>query len=221
MCGIFGTTEFERFKTLYELNQDRGAFSFGATLLSEEGIIGVRKPGIIDLDHYKHGFSHYLAHTQAPTSSQREFTEATTHPFKAGDWTVAHNGVLSNDRELIGKFDFHTTNEVDSSVIPALIDYYEEETSDRDADEESAIVEALQELTGTFACWILNNKSKNIYIARVGCTLFVNNKTGEFSSKKYKDFKTLPEGILYKYNKIYNFFEPSTPFSYNSPYLIL
>lgn len=221
MCGIFGTTDFERFKTLYELNKDRGAFSFGAILFSEEGLCSVREPGIINTDHYKHGFSHYLAHTQAPTSSQREFTEATTHPFNVGDWTVAHNGVLSNDRQLIANYDFHNTNEVDSSVIPALIDHCEIITNDRNANEESAIIDALQELHGTFACWILNNKSKNIYIARVGSTLFLNNKTGEFSSKKYKDFKPLPEGILYKYNKAFEYFEPSTPFTYNSPYLIL
>ena len=34
MCGIFGTTELERYKTLYKLNQDRGAFAYGGCYLN-------------------------------------------------------------------------------------------------------------------------------------------------------------------------------------------
>jgi glucosamine 6-phosphate synthetase-like amidotransferase/phosphosugar isomerase protein len=221
MCGIFGSTDFERFKTLYSLNQDRGTFSLGAMLYSEEGFCSIREPGIVDVDHYKHGFSHYLGHTQAPTSSQREFTEDTTHPFSAGDWSVAHNGVLANDREIVSKFDFHNVNEVDSSVIPALMDHYEVVTGNTEKDEEAAILEALEELEGTFSCWIVNRKSENLYIARVGSTLFLNSKTGDFSSRKFENSKTVPEGFLYKYNQEYCVFEPVSPFIYNSPYLIL
>ena len=35
MCGIFGSTDLERFKTLYELNKDRGSFAYGSMLLQE------------------------------------------------------------------------------------------------------------------------------------------------------------------------------------------
>ena len=229
MCGIFGTSSAERFDTLYKLNQDRGAFSFGSVYIrhytphNKYPEIGVYKsPGIGEIDKKYADTYHYLTgHTQAPTSSQRDYDKNSTHPFIVDNWIVAHNGVLSNDREIAAKFDLSNVNEVDSSVIPALIQHNESLSEYTGIDEVGAIVETLEEIAGTFACWMINKKTGNIYIARVGSTLFLNPKTGEFSSKMQGGFKTLPEGILYKRNHDTEVFEPITPFKYNSPYLIL
>jgi predicted glutamine amidotransferase len=42
----------------------------------------------------------YLGHTQAPTSSSRKYSKETAHPFNTQHYTIAHNGVLSNFKEL-------------------------------------------------------------------------------------------------------------------------
>ena len=225
MCGIFGTSDAERLETLYSLNQDRGAFSFGSTYIrhyvpyDKYPEISIHKsPGIGKIDkNYASTYNYLVGHTQAPTSSQRDYDKNSTHPFIAGNYIVAHNGVLSNDREIISKFDLSGVNEVDSSVIPALIEH----NGSNGESEMEAIVETLEELAGTFACWIINKVTGNIYIARVGSTLFLNAKTGEFSSKMQGGFRTVPEGILFKRNHESEAFEPITPFNYNSPYLIL
>ena len=221
MCGIFGTTKLERYKTLYELNKDRGSFSYGACYLSAEDDICIHKcGGVIEPPDMLASNDYLLGHTQAPTSRIREFTCETSHPFSAGDWVIAHNGVLSNDREIIAKFDLHETSDVDSSVIPALIDYYEIIGPDRDHEIE-AIVDGLSELEGTFAVWMVNRKSKNVYFARNGSTLFIHKNKKEFSSKMTKGFKSIPEGVIFKYDKTNEQFEANALFEYDSPFLIL
>ena len=226
MCGIFGSTNFEKFKTLYSINQDRGAFSFGGCYVSSIGDVELmieKAPGVVDLDDgVQTNHNYFTGHTQAPTSVQREFSHETTHPFTTGNWAVAHNGVLSNNRQIIAKYDFHNVNEVDSSVIPALIDHNEIiDRSNVVQQEIFAIREALEELDGTYACWIINKVTGNVYIARVGSTLFMNRDTGDFSSKKHRDLKTVPEGLIFKLNSDNMCFEIAGQFKYNSPYFIL
>lgn len=219
MCGIFGTTNYDKFITLYNLNQDRGAYAYGGCYITED-----REPrthhlkGTALLAPSIDSNDYILGHTQAPTSCIREFNRETSHPFEAGNWIVAHNGVLSNDRQIIKDLDLHNTNEVDSSVIPALIDHYEVHTSEYDY-EVDAILDALSNLKGTFACWMVNKKSNNLYCARVGSTLFMNKDKTEFSSKMTKNFRSIPEGILFKYDE--NVFVRAGVFEYDSPYLIL
>ena len=222
MCGIFGTTELERYKTLYKLNQDRGAFAYGGCYLNLEDEMVVHKvAGIIEPPSTIGGYDYCIGHTQGPTSSVREFDGETSHPFRCGDWVVAHNGVLENDREIIAKYGLeHCTCNVDSSVIPALLDYYEIIAPSRDHEVE-AIIDMLEEISGTYALWMVNEKTNNIYLARVGSTLFMNKDGTEFSSKTTKNFKSIPEGSLLKYNKDMKRFEQISVFEYDSPYFIL
>jgi glucosamine 6-phosphate synthetase-like amidotransferase/phosphosugar isomerase protein len=220
MCGIFGTTELERYKTLYKLNQDRGSFAFGGCYVSDT--VAIQKTaGIVHPCSIVNDYEYSLGHTQGPTSAVREFDGETSHPFSVGDWVVAHNGVLSNDRELISKFGLeHKTSEVDSSVIPALLDYHEITLPGTDHEIE-AITDTLLELSGTYSVWLVNKKSNNIYLARVGSTLFLSKDRREFSSRTTKGFKSIPEGVLLKYNKKRMIFEQVSVFEYDSPYLII
>ena len=221
MCGIFGTTELERYKTLYKLNQDRGSFAYGGCYVNDEEHAVQKVGGIVEPATLLGTYNYCLGHTQGPTSSVREFQGETSHPFIVGEWIVAHNGVLSNDQELIAKFSLEReTSEVDSSVIPALLDYHEVFLPGRDHEIES-ITDTLMELCGTYALWIVNKKSHNIYLARVGSTLFLSKDRREFSSKTTKGFKSIPEGVLLKYNKDKMIFEQVSVFEYDSPYLII
>ena len=226
MCGIFGSTDLERFKTLYKINQGRGDFSYGGIYISEDPIIQnsftlTKCEGTADLETntFKNA-KYYLGHTQAPTSSVREFDPETTHPFKSGNWFTAHNGVLSNAEQLKKKYSLRTTNDVDTSVIPALVRYYKIDTGNPDADERRCLKLGLQDLQGTFSCWFFNIETGNMYLARCGSTLFGNIEAGEFSSSRYgeENLEQLPEGRLYKIGKKLAEVEQ---FQYNSPYFIL
>jgi glucosamine 6-phosphate synthetase-like amidotransferase/phosphosugar isomerase protein len=136
----------------------------------------------------------YLGHTQAPTSSKRDFDTETSHPFKCGYWFVAHNGVLTNYEQLTKKIkDRKKYNEVDSSIIPALLDLY----SQKSENEVDIISKTLSLLEGTFGVWIYSVASGNAYIARSGSTIYANLLTNDFSSLPEKGFVELEQGIIY------------------------
>ena len=141
----------------------------------------IKAPGIAKLNktlEFEYGknkrrsfsdFDYYLGHTQAPTSKKRTFAHATSHPFSCDEWVVAHNGVISNHlalKKLIKNSKNY--NEVDTSVIPALI----AQTHQSIRNEIKSICLTLEKLEGTFGLWIFNEKSHNIYLARSGSTIF-------------------------------------------------
>lgn len=196
MCGIFGATEQKRFETLYNINRTRGDFAFGCCLITDTKSTQYIdwQPGVVNFDCqlFTPGLKYYymLGHTQAPTSSQRNFSKATSHPFVHSDWVVAHNGVLSNFEILKEKYLPDHDNPVDSSIIPALL------TELDNGSEVETICKVLEELEGTYSVWIYNIKSKNIYIARCGSTLYVNRLKCEFSSFPYDELVEFPDNTL-------------------------
>ena len=111
-----------------------------------------------------------------------------------GDWIVAHNGVLENFDELrnIHGANKHT-NPVDSSIIPVVL------SSMWIGNELLCIKETCEQLKGTYACWVVNKNTKNIYIVRCGSTLYMNNIHSDVSSVKYTDCEQeVAEGIIYQ-----------------------
>jgi len=165
----------------------------GVAQLSNKLIItyGKKKKNITD-------FSYYLGHTQAPTSAQRKFSPTTSHPFQYKDWLIAHNGVLTNDKQLKTLVsDKNAFNVVDSSVIPVLLHMNEKSIKD----EVAGIVRTLTQLQGTFGLWMYNQKSGNIYIARSGSTLYADFINNEFSSLPEPEYVALEEGLLYLLTK--------------------
>jgi glutamine phosphoribosylpyrophosphate amidotransferase len=205
MCGIFGSPSFGKYIKLYDKNKERGTFAYGGLYLSHSYDAAMRIGGTVDLSPVMlinnrdvqmrpSEFYFFLGHTQAPTSSKRIFEEPTSHPFTCGPWVVAHNGVLTNDVKLKTKIkDKLSYNEVDTSVIPALLQQYSED----DGNEVSVICEVLSKLEGTFGLWIYNKHTHNVYIARSGSTLYADLLNNTFSSLPEKDFVSLEEGVLY------------------------
>jgi glucosamine 6-phosphate synthetase-like amidotransferase/phosphosugar isomerase protein len=144
---------------------------------------------------------YYMGHTQAPTSAQREFDPETSHPFKYNTWHVAHNGVLSNSKVLAEQYGVDP-NPVDSAVIPAMMWYYHDNNRDDGLfpfqREELAIKAVCEKLEGTFSCWVHNTFTNHVHLIRSGSTLFVNYKTGDFSSAQYEDMKALDDHAIYR-----------------------
>lgn len=184
----------------------------------------IKKEGNVDWDDLKLPYSNsdkfvYLGHNQAPTGVERKWGEKTSHPFETGNWIVAHNGVLTNYKELIKDYIPDYTNTVDSSIIPALLDNFERTFGpcDDSYSETQNILYTIEKLKGTFALWIVNSKTKNVYIARQGSTLFY--KDSNISSIKGKGYNEVEEGYLYSYNEGKLIKRDS--FTHDSPFLTL
>ena len=202
MCGIFGSSDLERYITLYELNKDRGNFAYGSLYTyNEQGPMVFREEVDDFLSWNVGGYADctfYFGHTQGPTSAQRDFDTETSHPFTYNNWSVAHNGVLSNSKILADNYEVDNT--VDSAVIPVIIWNKMQELYDPDIwiweREQEAIKLACEELEGTFSCWIHNSKTNNTYLVKCGSTLFTGNR--EFSSTQIDDMEPLDDGGIYR-----------------------
>jgi len=203
MCAIFGTKNKEQFDSLYKLNHKRGRFAFSAVFRNNDGKFMTIKGReyIKPLNNAKY----ILAHDQAPTSSVRLYDHRTSHPFVYGDWVVAHNGVLTNHKELLKEHNC----DVDSSYIPALLN---RETKG----EVTSIENVCSVLEGTFACWIVNRSSGNIYLVKQGSTLFFDGNT--FSSVKFEGSISLRDGVVYL---IEDTIAPIGKFKSNNPFALI
>lgn len=201
MCGIFGSSDVERFKTLYELNKDRGSFAYGGMYIHREEVSRVQRHEGDTLQLKDIDRQYYMGHTQAPTSAQREFDSETSHPFQYHTWFVAHNGVLSNSNTLAEQYGVHP-NPVDSAVIPPIIWLHHDDSRDDGLfpyqREELAIKATCEKLEGTFSCWVHNTFTNHVYLIRSGSTLFVNYKTGDFSSAQHEDMEPLDDHAIYR-----------------------
>lgn len=82
------------------------------------------------------------------------------HPVFAGDFFTVHNGSISNDDELFEKYKFDRLGEVDSEIIPAMLNKYGLNEADK----------AFAELAGGFATASLNFRVPNTTVLSKGGT---------------------------------------------------
>ena len=222
MCGIFGSYNFKRFRKLYDENKKRGNFAMGTMYVSKmkdasPGLakdVYVRKhEGVVDLtEHvsFHKDYEQFLGHTQAPTSVNRCFSPATTHPFDSVHYTVAHNGVLENHKELGKEYltGWWKDTCVDSEVIPGLLSVNVEfdesiilshESEEGKTEDVLTIEKTCSQLRGIYSCWIYSKLTGDTFIVRNGSTLYGNIQTGDFSSTRIPKLceTELKQGIVY------------------------
>lgn len=102
-----------------------------------------------------------LMHTRQETGGDPEIN-INNHPFNTKNFIMAHNGIISNDRELMKKYNIKTDIECDSYVIVALIQkWYDEGLSVK-----NAIIKMSEELDGGYACWLYHKDKKKLYLFR-------------------------------------------------------
>ena len=122
---------------------------------------------------------------------------------------LAHNGVLSNFDQLKTKYNKYlpegTVNEVDSSIILPMID-------------KLGIKDALQELEGTFGCWLYDSNTSELFVFRSGSTIYTDDKN--ISSKPIKNWQLLEEGVIYRFNFTKLKYEPIETFRANNGFFI-
>lgn len=217
MCAIFGSTNSEKFTKLYELNKPRGISASSAIVITGGNWMQlIKSDGAFDENRLKPG-SYYLGHCQAPTTLKQEFNYDTAHPFTWNRFLVAHNGIITNAEELAKEYnlDYYRDVQVDSSVIPALIGLFFHKNNSTPLHE---IIKRVAELLqGTFACYILDERSSKIFLIRSGSTLFYD-KEGNFSSTKFDQAIPFEEGRV---GEIINGkITYHCPFICNSPFFI-
>ena len=229
MCGIFGSPKIERVKDLYVTNFERGTFS--SSLVCLEGVNTqqtTKAKGKIDIeDELKLSKGKYfIGHTQAPTSAKRDWEHETSHPFTSTSWSVVHNGVLTNYHDILHEYNNNdlfdkTSNPVDTSIIPKLLQYFTEAQADNEGELTAPefIKNTLNKLQGTFAVAIVDTDCNDVYIARQGSILHYND-SGEFSTMGGEGFRVLPEGVIMML-KDYEEWKVVDTFTTRSPFLFL
>ena len=224
MCGIYCSRDLSTFEILDQANKKRGNFATGVLILEDKTNNSkvIKRENGVDWNKVKYPGDNitYLGHNRAPTSSKRKFSKGTTHPFRNGNWVVAHNGIITNYRELIEDYTPDHTHPVDSSIIPAMLcelEYKKFGPCQNQEEEVLNLLFVLEKLQGPFAIWVYNTNSNNIYIARQGSTLF--HKGTNISSIKGQRYREVSEGMLYKYTK--TGLKPIDGFIAESPFLTL
>lgn len=216
MCGIAGSNNKEQAFKLYKSNLDRGFYSSGSIVLDNAGRWACEKtlgqftepsePAYISTVHTEGVY--YLYHSRGPTTETKEFLCSNNHPFFFGEWTVAHNGIISNFAKLCKEhfpgLDPHI--HTDSCIIPRVLNLFG--------------LQGLSKLEGTIAIWAYNMRTKNTYIARNSCTLYANIETGDFCSTMFDNSILLDEGAIYKIIDNTRIVKEAT-FATKSPYFIL
>jgi len=223
MCGVYGSTCYNRFKDLYKLNTTRGNFANGHVFVSDSqdgrSLHISKSPGTKKYtDVIDENIKIHLGHTQSPTGSVRDYHPSTTHPFESRNWIVGHNGVINNFEKLKQQYAPHSKCNVDTSIIPYLLEMY---IATRHTEQEitNIVKRVLDMINGTYGLFIFNKKYNLLYVARSGSTLFYDPKDGSFSSTQHGNMVDLPEHTLFKVNG--NIYERVASLSNNSSFLIL
>ena len=196
MCGIYGAVTRKDFLKLRDANKKRGDFCSSTLMVNNDQFEIHKVPKTAKAYSFprKTKYDLYLGHTQAPTSSKRIFTPVTSHPFNYENWFVAHNGVLTNFKQLKEEFCPEWENPVDSSIIPFLLHITQQHLNDP----LKSIISTLELLEGNFGLWIWNADTKITYLAKCGVTLYAYMLENRFSTVEYGGMEPLDDGSIYQ-----------------------
>lgn len=208
MCGIFGSKDKKTFLELYNLNRERGDFSYGGYYLNSDGSILCRsRKGPVNISDLPDA-DYYLGHTRAPTSIQSDFNVWECHPFTSFKYVYAHNGII-NTIDLEKKY--ARSLPVDSMWLSLAI-------SDKI---DTKFIQ--EEIKGTYAVWSVDVTSNNISLFRCANPIYWNPNNQSFSSiKESLDYILLQEGKVYTFTPSAegSDIKVTDTFKYNSPYFI-
>lgn len=157
MCGIIGVIKSggaveEAYRGLRRLEY-RGYDSAGLSVRTEDGIVTVKRGGrVSELEPLLDGLEGDIAigHTRWATHGQP--TDENAHPHTSGKFSVVHNGIIENYRELKDELisrGITFLSDTDSEVIVKLID------ENYSGNVLKAVAAAVKRLRGSFALGVL------------------------------------------------------------------
>lgn len=134
------------------------------------------------------------------------------HPFKIGDLTIVHNGIITNASSLFKKYDLKTQIRTDSYIIIHLIDYYLKLSNkeNRRLKMIDAIQKTSKKIQGWYSVILYDKKDDTLYYFRSEYTYFHFNLSNDIligSTEKinldYIYTKEQKKHIIPKKNTIY------------------
>ncbi len=180
MCGLFGFLNYsgENIKNLADLTNSlavqsavRGTDATGIAFCDLDDINISKESKSAYMLHFKHSDDviAVIGHTRHSTQgSQRK--NCNNHPFngktKKAKFSLAHNGVLINDKELRKKYKLPKTKiETDSYIAVQLIE-------SKGKLDFSSIKYMTEKIDGSFSFSILDDKN-NLYLVKGDCPLSI------------------------------------------------
>jgi glucosamine--fructose-6-phosphate aminotransferase (isomerizing) len=180
MCGIVGYIGNKKAAPILleglKRLEYRGYDSAGLAVVTQEKIVGVKKPGRINIlenevQNYNLDSSLGIAHTRWATHGAP--TEKNAHPHFdcSGKIAVVHNGIIENYAEVrrgLENAGHQFKSETDTEVLAHLIEkYYQENLAE-------AVRQALKHVRGTYGLAVVAADQPNLVVAaRMGSPLIL------------------------------------------------
>lgn len=189
MCGIVGYIGKQKALPIIlnglKFLEYRGYDSAGVAFVQNNSVKMLKAVGKIksleDLIDYETDTYIGIGHTRWATHGIPSL--ANSHPHQINKFTVVHNGIIENYKELkekLSKKGLKFNSDTDTEVIPALLEYhYQTEKNIL-----KCLHKTIKELEGSFALGIIcEDDLEHLYAARKGSSLILaRNEAGSFIS---------------------------------------
>ncbi len=194
MCGIFGNFNINEANIFYDLgkySETRGKEASGFVAVSGSHQVIKKFPvpfsnkivreNIINDELFSDRVS-FIGHTRLKTHGNEE-VEENNQPVTCEDISVVHNGIVVNYQEIFEDFDLEPTGEVDSEVIPLLMNHFLKEFNLIDS-----MKHTIQNLSGEVSIAGTFQKGRNYFLyTNTGSIYYIldHNKIKFFSSEEW------------------------------------
>lgn len=107
-----------------------------------------------------------IGHTRFPTVGDPSIA-GNNHPIRYGQITLVHNGCIDNDNWLFHRHNMTRYADVDSEIIPAMINFHIENTDPHSDVRMKQIAEALEQIEGSMAiAFFIDDEPHTLYLAK-------------------------------------------------------
>lgn len=194
MCGIFGNFNINEAKIFYDLgkySETRGKEASGFIAVSSSQQVIKKYPvpfsskivreNILNDELFSDRVS-LIGHTRLKTHGNQE-VEENNQPVTCEDISVVHNGIVVNYKEIFEDFDLVPTGEVDSEVIPLLMNHFLKKFNLIDS-----IKHTIKNLSGEVSIAGTYQKGRNYFLyTNTGSIYYIldHNKIKFFSSEEW------------------------------------
>lgn len=204
MCGIFGYFDLENSKVFYDIgkySETRGKEASGLVNISQNTQKILKFPVPFSNKKVKKSikefnnstnFSTYIGHTRLKTHGDQNL-DKNNQPVVSEKIVLVHNGILVNYKELISDFNLQTRSQLDSEIIPILINRNIEKLGLLDS-----LKFAINEFSGEVSiAGSYKNGERYFLYTNTGSIYYLKNKSKVifFSSEEW-----ITESISKKYN---------------------
>lgn len=192
MCGVFGflntkngsspDRRWELIDQLFLLSEARGKESSGLSLETHDQSFIIKQPTparkLLRGSQFKELRKEvgnkiveqgvrFVGHSRLVTNGP-QFNNRNNQPFFQAPYSIVHNGIVTNDRELFSKYNLSSETELDTEVIGKLFDLFVTEGME----EEEALRKVFSQLEGTASLGIISSKFDKLIIGTNNGSLY-------------------------------------------------